>query len=107
MRILLSFAVLFCLDVSFGWVSPVQAQPPRGRNVDPEESFRIQREQLIENVLIPGGVTKRVLESSVRRFVTNSFPNNITIRPTKTSPLPSGQSDDQQSLYRGPYDAGT
>nr|MCU0721247.1 hypothetical protein [Pirellula sp.] len=65
MRFLLSFAVLFCLDFSLGLMPVSQAQPTRGIGLDPEEAFRIQREQLVENVLVPGGVSnQRVLESS-------------------------------------------
>jgi protein-L-isoaspartate(D-aspartate) O-methyltransferase len=58
-------SVLFCFLGSFAAVPAAWAQPPRGKGADPEENFRIQREHLIENVLIPGGVSnKRVLESS-------------------------------------------
>ena len=65
MRFLLSFAVLFCLEFSFDLMRVSQAQPTRGKGPDSEEAFRIQREQLVENVLVPGGVSnKRVLESS-------------------------------------------
>jgi protein-L-isoaspartate(D-aspartate) O-methyltransferase len=47
------------------WTIPATAQPPRGRGSDSEEHFRMLRDQLIENVLIPGGVKNpRVLESS-------------------------------------------
>ncbi len=50
------------------------AQPPRGRGADPEEKFRILREQLVENVLIPGGVTdKRVLVESSRTTLDTKF----------------------------------
>jgi protein-L-isoaspartate(D-aspartate) O-methyltransferase len=65
MRYLLTFVVLFCLQIPFEQIKAVMAQPARGRVQDPEEVFRLRREQLVENVLIPGGVTNpRVLESS-------------------------------------------
>ncbi|MFY7877590.1 MAG: hypothetical protein ACOVQM_19190, partial [Pirellula sp.] len=70
MRICFATFLLFIL------LSPFRAEAQtfgRSRGVDPEEQFRVLREQLIENVLIPGGITNQRVLDSVKQTLRHHF----------------------------------
>ncbi len=99
MRILSTF--LFVLLAS--WITMPNSHgqiPGRYFNQDPEEQFRIQRERLIENVLIPGGVTDARVLDSVKTTLRHRFvPKAHLAKSYQDIAIPIGQSQTISSPF--------
>ncbi len=87
--------VILILPIS----NSLRAQPGPFRG-DPEEQFRILREQLIENVLIPGGITDQRVLASVKQTLRHKFVPKAHVKKSyQDIAIPIGESQTISSPF--------
>ena len=95
--------IFFATFLLFVFLSSAHAEAQtfgRSRGIDPEEQFRILREQLIENVLIPGGITNQRVLDSVKQTLRHQFvPKAQIAKSYQDIAIPIGESQTISSPF--------